>query len=132
GETFGFTLDTPWKSLNKKQRQAVLYGTGKNRITVRFKNRFGRERSHATVYEGVIPHLNRRHDDTESEHQREQLESYMRLVPCHDCDGTRLKESSLAVTIGDESIAGLCNLCISDAADFLGKLELTEREALIA
>jgi excinuclease ABC subunit A len=128
----GFSVDAPWGELTKRQQRAVLYGTGKTRITVRFRNRFNRERVHTTLYEGVVPNLMRRHAEAESDHVREQLEGYMRLVPCHECEGARLKPASLAVTVADRNIAELCALHISEAAEFIGKITLTEREALIA
>src|SRR5205823_14473928 len=64
GEQMGFSMDTPWSKLNKKQQKAVLFGLGKQKVTVRFKNRFGRERVHQAVYEGVVPFLTRRHEET--------------------------------------------------------------------
>ena len=77
----------------------LLYGA-KGQVTVKYKNRYGRSRQYSTSYEGVIPFLQRRHSDSESDWSREQIETYMREVPCPACDGARLKPSSLAVTIG--------------------------------
>ena len=124
-------LAKPWGKLTKAQQQVLLYGT-KGQVTVKYKNRYGRNRQYSTSYEGVIPFLKRRHSDSESDWSREQIETYMREVPCPACDGARLKPSSLAVTIGGQSISAVCDLSIADAAQFLLGLQLTERERMIA
>ncbi|HEX6786350.1 MAG TPA: excinuclease ABC subunit UvrA, partial [Acidimicrobiales bacterium] len=124
-------LAKPWGKLTKAQQQVLLYGT-KGQVTVRYKNRYGRSRQYSTSYEGVIPFLKRRHADSESDWSREQIETYMREVPCPACDGARLKPSSLAVTVGGESISAVCDLSIADAAQFLLGLQLSERERMIA
>ena len=99
---------------------------------VRFKNRYGRERSYSTGFEGAIPFVQRRHGETESEWSRERYEGYMREVPCPACKGARLKPESLAVLVGGRSIADVCNLPIREAASFLAGLELSPREKQIA
>ena len=80
----------------------MLYGTGKTQVLVRYKNRYGRKREYTTRYEGVIPWLERRHTEADSDRGREQIEGYMREVPCTACDGARLQPASLAVTIGGQ------------------------------
>jgi excinuclease ABC subunit A len=110
----------------------VLFGTGSKSIHVRYRNRYGRQRSYTTSFEGVIPWLERRHSDSESDRAREQIEGYMREVPCPACEGARLRPSSLAVTVGDMNIYELGELSIAKAAAFLAGLELSERELLIA
>src|SRR5262249_42787962 len=95
-----FSLDTPWKKLKKSAKNAVLYGTGKTPVKVSYRNRYGRQRSYTTQFEGVIPWLERRHDEAESDRTREQIEGYMREVPCPACHGARLRPESLAVTVG--------------------------------
>jgi len=132
GEEFGFETETPWKKLGKRARNAVLYGTGDRAVHVTYRNRYGRQRSYHTAFEGVIPWLERRHSDAESDRAREQIEGYMREVPCPACDGARLRPASLAVTIADKSIYEVGELSISKAAAFLGALELSERDRLIA
>src|SRR6185295_19593101 len=109
----------------------VLYGTGKTAVKVSYRNRYGRQRSYTTQFEGVIPWLERRHSDAESDRAREQIEGYMREVPCPACHGARLRPASLAVTINDKSIYEVGELSISKAAAFLGALELSERDRLI-
>jgi excinuclease ABC subunit A len=131
-ELGGFDIDTAWSKLRAKDRKVVLYGTGTKKIDVRYRNRFGRSRAYATAFEGVIPWLGRRHGEADSDWGREQIEQYMREVPCPTCKGARLKPESLAVTVGGRSIAEVCDLSIGDAVDFLGSLSLSEREAMIA
>ncbi len=131
-EEFGFEMDTPWKKLGKRARTAVLQGTGDRPVHVVYRNRYGRQRSYHTAFEGVIPWLERRHSDAESDRAREQIEGYMREVPCPACHGARLRPASLAVTIADKSIYEVGELSISRAAAFLGSLELSERDRIIA
>ncbi|HET6951744.1 MAG TPA: excinuclease ABC subunit UvrA, partial [Acidimicrobiales bacterium] len=128
----GIDMDAPFRSLSTKQRNAVLYGKGVGKVWVKFKNRYGRERTYHANYEGVIPYLQRRHAEAESDSAREQVEGYMREVPCAACDGARLKPLSLGVTIDGHSIADLCDMSIADSAKALAALELSERDRLIA
>ncbi|MGB3736587.1 MAG: excinuclease ABC subunit UvrA [Ilumatobacter sp.] len=124
-------LATPWEDLTAKQQKVVLHGV-KGKMTVKYKNRYGRQRSYSTEYEGVIPWLKRRHEGSDSEWAREQYEGYMRLVACSACDGFRLKPATLAVTVNGKHIAEVCDLSIADAAEFLGELELSECDRMIA
>ena len=131
-DEFGFSTDTPWKKLKKAQQKVVLFGTGKTQVLVRYQNRYKRTREYRTRYEGVVPWLQRRHVEAESDRSREQIEGYMREVPCGACGGARLKPSSLAVTIADRSISDVGNLSIRDTAAFFADVDLNERERLIA
>ena len=115
-EAYGFSLDTPFAGLTKAQQKIVLHGSGDKRVHVSYRNRYNRTRSYDTAYEGVIPWLSRRHGDAESDYQREQVEGYMREVPCADCDGSRLRAESLAVTVADTSIAALSGVAIGRAS----------------
>ncbi|MDQ1518972.1 MAG: excinuclease subunit, partial [Actinomycetota bacterium] len=128
----GFKTSTPWKKLKAAHKKVVLYGAGAKNVTVRYKNRYGRQRSYSTRYEGVVPWLQRRHAEAESDRSREQIEGYMREVPCPACHGARLKPASLAVTIGDRNIFEVGELSIRDAHDFFEHVELSERDLLIA
>jgi excinuclease ABC subunit A len=130
-EEVGIELDVPWNKLNAKQKRILLYGTDVE-LHVRYKNRYGRQRSYYTTYEGVIPFIERRHSESDSDSSRERLEGYMREIPCKACGGTRLKPLTLAVTISDHSIAEIASLPISAARDILAKLKLSERDAAIA
>jgi excinuclease ABC subunit A len=127
-----FSAETPWRSLRAKDRKLVLYGSGKRKVDVRYRNRFGRSRAYSTAFEGIIPWLQRRHGESDSDFAREQVEQYMREVPCPACAGARLKPESLAVTVDGKSIAEVCMLSIAETVDFLGHLKLSEREAMIA
>jgi excinuclease ABC subunit A len=129
---FGFEVDTPWRQLRKRDKQAVLYGTGNRQVHVRYRNRYGRQRSYTTRFEGVIPWLERRHSEAESDRTREQIEGYMREVPCGACGGARLRPASLAVTVGGINIFELGEMSIARTAEFLGAVELSERDRLIA
>ncbi len=131
-EEVGVDMDAPFSSLTAKQRQAVLYGKGIDKVWVKFKNRYGRERTYHAAYEGVIPYLERRHGDAESDAAREQVEGYMREVPCAACGGARLRPLSLAVTIDGHSISDIADMSIGEAAKALSALELSERDRLIA
>ena len=130
--TSGFKTSTPFKKLTKAQQKVLLHGAGTKKIEVSFKNRYGRVRSYSTHYEGAIPHLTRRHADTDSDYVREQMEGYMREVPCHACGGARLKPESLAVTIDGRNINEICEQSIGKAAAVLFALELSERDRMIA
>jgi excinuclease ABC subunit A len=131
-ETFKFKTTTPWGKLKKADQKVLLYGSGTKQVHVQYKNRYGRVRSYHTHYEGVVTYLQRRHSEAESDYMREQIEGYMREVPCPDCQGSRLKPESLAVTIGAMSINQVCDLSIAKSAEFLAALELSERDRLIA
>ena len=132
GETYKFKSSTPWKKLSAANKKIVLYGTGTKKIDVSFKNRYGRVRTYSTHYEGIVPHLQRRHVDTESDMVREQMEGYMREVPCAECKGARLKPDSLAVTVSGRNIFELCSLSIGESAEALASMELSERDLMIA
>ncbi len=105
-------MDKPWSKLSKAQRKVLLFGAGTRRIHVQYRNRYGTLRSYDTHYEGVVPWLQRRHAEADSEWVREQVEGYMREVPCPTCGGTRLRPESLAVKVGGRSIAELSALSI--------------------
>jgi len=122
---------TPWERLPEQAKDAVLYGLD-DRVDVSYRNRYGRTRAYRANVEGVIPSLLRRHQETESEHQRQNIEQYMTEVACPSCEGLRLKPIVLAVTVGGRSIASLTGLSIVDADEFIAALELSHRELLIA
>jgi len=128
----GFSTATPWKKLKAADRKTVLYGTGQKQVLVQYRNRYGRARSYSTRYEGVIPWLERRHSEAESDRTREQIEGYMREVPCPECGGSRLRPATLAVTVGGKNIFEVTSLAIRDSAAFFAGLELSERDRIIA
>jgi excinuclease ABC subunit A len=131
GDALGFTLQTPWSKLTEEQRTAILQGHH-TEVHVKYRNRYGRERSYYTAYEGVVPFLERRHQEAESDTSRERYEGYMREVPCPVCKGARLKPEVLAVTLSGKSIADIAALSIAECAVFLRGLELDDRQAMIA
>jgi excinuclease ABC subunit A len=131
GDTLGFRMNTPWAKLPAKARQALLRGYDLQ-VHVRYKNRYGRERSYYTTFEGVIPWVERRHAEAESDSSREKFAGYMREVPCPSCHGARLKPVSLAVTVDGRSIAELCALPVGELAKLLLTLELSDRDQQIA
>ena len=135
-EILGFDETAPLSSLSKKHRDAIMYGSPE-KVTVRYKNRYGRVRTWTAPFEGVVPYLQRKLEQSESDSQQERLLGYMREVACPACAGTRLKPEILAVrmgshTHGELSIAGVTALSVADASDFLGSLTLGPREEIIA
>ncbi len=131
GEELSFDVDTPWRALPERAKDAILRGKDFE-VKVRYRNRWGRERIYSTGFEGALNYVMRKHDETESEWSKERYEGYMREIPCPVCNGTRLKPEVLAVRVGDKSIAQLCDLSISECRDFLAGLELTGQAAQIA
>jgi excinuclease ABC subunit A len=131
-EEHDIDLDAPFGKLPKAAQKLILHGTGARTVNVRYRNRYGRQRSYSARFEGVLPWLARRHSEAESDTQRAQAEGYMREVPCSACDGARLNPFSLAVTIDGHTIADLGNMSIGEAAKALAELELNERDRMIA
>ena len=126
-----FSLDNPWKKLSVKAKEAILNGF-EYEVHVKYKNRYGRVRNYSSGFEGVIPFIHRKHEETDSDYSREKYESYMREIPCNICKGARLKPEVLAVTVGDKNISEICELSIADCAAFLKSISLNAREAQIA
>jgi excinuclease ABC subunit A len=129
-------MNTPWRRLPAAAQKAVLHGSD-DQVHIRYTNRYGRERSYYASYEGVIPFLDRRLHQTESDAQRERYEGYMRDVPCPVCKGARLKPEVLAVTLdhqehGARSIAEVSAMSVAECAEFLGGMVLDRRQAMIA
>jgi len=126
-----FSLDTPWRKLHSDVQDAVLRGEN-YKVTVKWKNRYGREMRYASGFEGVVPYIERQYLQAESDTQRGRWGEYLREVPCPVCDGDRLKPEVLAVQVHGHSIAEVSHLSLSDARQFMETLTLTEREAKIA
>jgi excinuclease ABC subunit A len=125
-----FSLDVPWKKISVKAREAILNGY-EYEIKMKYKGRYG-ARNYTTGFEGVIPFIHRRHEETDSDYSRDKYEAYMREISCEKCNGARLKPEVLAVTIGDKNISQVCELSIADCATFLKQIKLNKREAQIA
>ena len=103
-ERYDVDLETPWEELPDEARDFFLYGTNGDRVQVSYRNRFGRRRSYATTFEGIVPNLERRYRETDSELAREKIEEYMTLRPCPECKGARLRPESRAVLVGGTPI----------------------------
>ncbi|TDC26828.1 excinuclease ABC subunit UvrA [Streptomyces sp. 8K308] len=131
GKALNFRTDIPWQGLPQRARKAILHGH-KSKIEVRYENRHGQERAYTTAFEGVIPFVQRRYAEAETDNSRERFEGYMREAPCPGCQGTRLKPLVLAVTVQDRSIADVAGMSISACAEFLRGMTLTDREKAIA
>ncbi|AZS40222.1 excinuclease ABC subunit UvrA [Microbacterium oxydans] len=126
-----FSLDTPWRELHSDVQNAVLRGEN-YKVSVKWKNRYGREMRYTSGFEGVVPYIERQYLQAESDNQRNRWGEYLREVPCPVCDGDRLKPEVLAVQVHGHSIAEVSHLSLADARAFMETLTLTEREAKIA
>ncbi|MGF3055060.1 excinuclease ABC subunit UvrA [Microbacterium sp. YY-01] len=126
-----FSLDTPWNQLAREVQEAVLHGNN-YKVSVKWKNRYGREMRYTSGFEGVVPYIERQYLQAESDNQRARWGEYLREVPCVTCQGARLKPEVLAVLVQGHSIADVANLSLADAQDFMQTLTLTTREAKIA
>ncbi len=131
GQTLGFGMDTPWSGLPDQARHVLLHGHG-DPVHVRFTTARGRERSYDATFEGAIPFIERRHAEAESDSSREQLEGFMREVPCAACQGTRLKPVARSVTVAGRPIAELSALPVGELAAVIPALALTGTDAQIA
>ncbi|MDT4941553.1 MAG: excinuclease subunit, partial [Pseudonocardiales bacterium] len=129
-DAIGFELDTPWEQLSARAQKAVLHGVGEQ-VHVSYQNRYGRNRSYYANYEGVVPWIERRYAETDSDYSREKYEGFMREVPCPTCQGTRLKPEILAVTVEGRSIAEIAALSIGEAERWLTSLALNDRDRMI-
>ncbi len=126
-DRFGFDLHTPTGQMKEQDLERILYGTGRETYQVSL----GSGRSFSTTYEGVIPNLERRHKETESDFMRRDIERFMRERPCHECHGRRLRPEILAITFHDKSIMDICELSIDDAVSFFDSVNLSEKEQTI-
>jgi excinuclease ABC subunit A len=130
-DRYEIDLDAPWGDLSEEDQDLFLYGTDGDKIYVTYRNRMGRRRAYMLAFEGIVPSLERRYQDTDSSQQRERIEEYMSFVPCPACKGARLKPEVLAVTIGGKNIHQFTQMSVTRAIEFLDGLELTETEQLI-
>jgi excinuclease ABC subunit A len=131
-ERYDVDLDTPWAELPEEARDLFLYGTNGDRLQITYHNRYGRRRSYWTRFEGIIPNLERRYRETDSEWTREKIEEFMSVVPCPACHGSRLRPASRAVLVGGMAIHEYCALSVRSAMRWLDEVELTETERHIA
>jgi excinuclease ABC subunit A len=131
-EKYRVDLEAPWSAIDDDERDLFLYGTNGDRIEVSYRNRYGRRRSYATRFEGIVPNLERRYRETDSDLAREKIEEYMSLRPCPACKGARLKPESRAVLVGGVAIHDFTALSVKRALEWLAAVELTETERHIA
>jgi excinuclease ABC subunit A len=131
-ERYEVDLETAWQDLPEEAQNFFLYGTGGDRLQVSYRNRFGRRRSYATRFEGIVPNLERRYRETDSDFSREKIEEYMTLRPCPECGGARLRPESRAVLINETPIHEFAELSARRALDWVRDLELSEHDHRIA
>ncbi|WP_454141598.1 excinuclease ABC subunit UvrA [Microbacterium lacticum] len=130
-DDLGFSLDTPWRELPTDVQEAVLRGEN-YKVTVKWRNRYGREMRYSSGFEGVVPYIERQYTQAETDTQRQRWAEYLREVPCPVCHGDRLKPEVLAVLVHGHSIADASRMSLGDAQTYFAELELTDREAKIA
>ncbi|MEA2381248.1 MAG: excinuclease subunit [Solirubrobacteraceae bacterium] len=131
-EKYKIDLEAPWESLADEARELFLYGTNGDRIQVSYRNRYGRRRSYATRFEGIVPNLERRYKETESDLSREKIEEFMSMVPCPACKGARLQPESRAVLVGGIALHEFAAMSVRRALRWLADVELTETERHIS
>ena len=127
-DRYKFSLHVPTGELSSQDLERILYGTG----TEKYKVSLGGGRAFETTYEGVIPNLERRHKETDSDFIRNDIEKFMQEKPCYKCHGRRLKPEVLAITIAGHSIMDICEMSIDDAIDYFNALNLNEKDMQIA
>src|SRR5205823_398446 len=131
-ERYEVDLETPWEDLPDDSRDFFLYGTNGDRVQVSYRNRFGRRRSYATTFEGIVPNLERRYRETESDFSREKIEEYMTLRPCPECKGARLRPESRAVLVAGTAIHDYTPLSARRALEWVRGLQLSDHEQRIS
>lgn len=131
GKEYGFTLDTPVKEMSEKAVNAILYGTNGKKLQMHRENEYG-SGNYVTDFEGVIPNLERRFRETNSDWMKEEIALVMSGIKCPDCGGQRLNPSSRAVTVANINISQLTDMSVVEEVAFFESIQLTEREHMIA
>ncbi|HET6546935.1 MAG TPA: excinuclease ABC subunit UvrA, partial [Solirubrobacter sp.] len=131
-ERYEVDVDAPWEDLPKDQQDLFLYGTNGDKLYVSYRNRMGRKRSYMTTFEGIVPNLERRYKETDSDWSREKIEEYMSMRPCPECKGARLRPESRAVLVGGMAIHEFTALSAKRALEWLDGLELSNQDRAIA
>ncbi|MDY6794281.1 MAG: excinuclease ABC subunit UvrA [Actinomycetota bacterium] len=131
-DKYEFSLNTPFEDLPDKIKEKILYGTGDEKVYVKYRNSYGNQRSYFTHFEGVVNCLQRRYEETDSEYARSRTSNFMSIRPCQACGGARLKPTSLAVTINGFNIHELSGLSIKKCRSFISELNLNKTEQSIA
>jgi excinuclease ABC subunit A len=131
-ERYEVDVETPWQDLSDEVRDCFLHGTNGDRLYISYRNRYGRRRSYMTTFEGIVPNLERRYRETDSEYAREKIEEYMSVRPCPTCHGARLRPESLAVRVGGLGIHELTRMSARRSLEWFRSLDLPETERQIA
>jgi excinuclease ABC subunit A len=131
-ERYEVDLEAPWEELPEDQRDLFLYGTNGDKIYISYRNRYGRKRSYTTRFEGIVPSLERRYRETDSEWSREKIEEYMSVRPCPECRGARLRPESRAVTVAGLSLPEFTTLSAQRALEWVDAVELSDVDRQIA
>src|SRR6201991_3697311 len=131
-ERYDVDLDTPWADLPEAQRDLFLYGTNGDKLYVSYRNRMGRKRSYMTTFEGIVPNLERRYKETDSDYSREKIEEYMSVRPCPECKRARLRPASRAGKVGEKAIHEFTGMSAKRALEWLAQLELSAQDRAIA
>jgi len=131
-ERYGVDLEAPWEELPEDQRDVFLNGTNGEPVQVTYRNRYGRRRSYATRFEGIVKNLQRRYRETDSEWTREKIEEFMSLRACPACGGARLRPESRAVLVAGTRIEDFCALSARRALEWVEEVELSETDRHVA
>jgi excinuclease ABC subunit A len=131
-ERYEIDMDTPWDELPEDAQDTFLFGTNGDRLYISYRNRYGRRRSYTTSFEGIVPNLERRYKETDSEYSREKIEEYMTMRPCPDCGGARLRPESLSVLVGGLGIHEVTRMSAKRMAGWFEELEMSDTERAIA
>ena len=129
---YGYTLNTPWNEIDKNIQEYLINGSGEERFNYSYVNMYDEYKEYFSSFEGVMPMLERRYKETNSDIMRESYEAYMSTTPCPKCKGARLKPEVLSITIGDKNIKQVTDMTIAESSEFFKNLKFTEREEIIA
>jgi excinuclease ABC subunit A len=131
-DTYGVDLDAPWEELDHEDQELFLHGTGGEKLQISYRNRYGRRRSYATRFEGIVSNLQRRYKESESEGTKEKIEQYMSLRTCPECGGARLRPESRAVLVAGTRIEDFTALSARRALRWVQEIELSETDRHVA
>ena len=129
-EEFHFDLNTPFEDYPQEIQDIILNGTKGKKVQVHYEGQRGKG-VYSVEFEGLLKNVERRYRETGSETTKQEYETFMRVTPCHECGGRRLKKESLAVTVGEKNISELCDDSIRDLKNFMDELQLTDRQVQI-
>ncbi|QLF93909.1 excinuclease ABC subunit UvrA [Pseudomonas sp. ABC1] len=129
---YGFSLDEPFDSLSAAQQKAILHGSGRDSVEFRYLNDRGDIVTRSHPFEGIVPNLERRYRETESNSVREELAKYLSTQPCPDCNGTRLRREARHVWVGEKTLPAVTRLPVGDASDYFAGLQLSGQRGQIA